>query len=870
MHHARARFTRWLAVFVTCSLFAGGSIAVHAQAVQALTDQLPVEGHYSSAPFDDAGAFVYLDSNVNPSAGEPLERIQAMEFETGTGLSTRLTSLPDGVVPGSVAVSDDGAWLVFLSTSDPLGLNADRSAELFVMQPDGSQLDQLTDFAGDGTIYRLAFAGSGNRVAFVSDADPLATNAAHTPQIFVIGRDGTGLAQITSHTIEDGFPFLEITISDDGQRIAYSHSGDPAGSNSEGNFEIFAINHDGTGLRQLTSTANDDAVAPFLSGNGAKIVFEQSQDVMVIDWDGTGLLTLSGGDYSITPSITDDASVVVFLASEFPLHLVAEVYSINSDGTGETRVTTLNGEKYDSVVSGDGSRILFRTQGPLPGGLNEDGGQALMTVDSSGGDLQLLVELEYHWNQESDITPDGTRIVFTANPYDAATNPWRQQQVFTVEADGSDPTQVTEIESDGVYHLGGITDDGGTIAFSSWGDPLGCNGSGVRKVFTIDADGSNLAQQSPCPASSTSDYPVIGADGSFVVFQSTEDLANGNSDGSAELFRVKISGSGPPVRQLTSDDNSLIKRPRVDGNGVWVVYHSDTTVGNPYGGVQIFRAGTDGSGAEILTDDTAWGASWPDISGSGERIVYSSSADPLGTNPEHNDEIFLLEPSTATLTQLTVTPSGRSYHASISNDGAWVYFKSSAPFFEPTPDSRFEPYRIEVATGTVERVGGLRDGGALGGSGAYTFDHSIRPDGDGDRAVFTAYGDRSGTNPDRSSEVFLVDFNVPTTIEVGKETPTVVSWTVEPQPVRYDVICGDVASLQPGGGNTVDLGAVYCVENDSVDNKTVGDEDPDEPASGQAFFYLHRGSQGVNDGPGSWGHGTGSKDRVAGSGVCDP
>ena len=88
--------------------------------------------------------------------------------------------------------------------------------------------------------------------------------------------------------------------------------------------------------------------------------------------------------------------------------------------------------------------------------------------------------------------------------------------------------------------------------------------------------------------------------------------------------------------------------------------------------------------------------------------------------------------------------------------------------------------------------------------------------------------------------------------------------------MRYDVIRGDVADLQPGPGDTVDLGAVYCVEDDSIDNDTVGDEDPDPPAPGQAFFYVHRGSLGVAAGPGSWGLGSGNKERVAGAGSCVP
>jgi hypothetical protein len=357
-----------------------------------------------------------------------------------------------------------------------------------------------------------------------------------------------------------------------------------------------------------------------------------------------------------------------------------------------------------------------------------------------------------------------------------------------------------------------------------------------------------------------------------VAFQSDENPDGDNDDFSAELLRYNVVHSGAPHRrldQITSDDDGAYKVPRLDGSGTWVIFQSggDPLGGNPDGSVEIFRVDADGNGLEQLTDDPVHGATWPDISDAGDRIVYSSASDPLGTNTESNPEIFMVEPATATTTQLTFMPSGDSTRPSISDDGAWVYFKSSAPFFEPNASGWYDLYRVEVATGVVERVGGLR---VYFGGTYYKRDFSVYPDGDGNRAVFAAEGDASGTNIDGSSEVFLIDFNAPITLEIGEETPTLVSWTVEPQPVRYDVIRGDVAFLQPGGGNTVELGAVYCVENDSGDNKTVGDEDPDEPTPGQAFFYLHRGSQGIDDGPGSWGQGTGGKERVAGSGVCNP
>ena len=104
---------------------------------------------------------------------------------------------------------------------------------------------------------------------------------------------------------------------------------------------------------------------------------------------------------------------------------------------------------------------------------------------------------------------------------------------------------------------------------------------------------------------------------------------------------------------------------------------------------------------------------------------------------------------------------------------------------------------------------------------------------------------------------------------MGKAAPTPLSWDPDPQSVRYDVVRGDVASLAMAG-STVDLGSVTCVEDDSPDNATFGYEDALQPNPGQCFFYLYRGTTGVPPVTGSWGQGTGARERVAGSGGCGP
>lgn len=75
------------------------------------------------------------------------------------------------------------------------------------------------------------------KIAFVSSRDV-------DQEIFIINADGTGEKQLTNNTSDDFSP----SISADGSRIAFV-------SNRDGDLEVFVINTDGTGEKQLTFDA---------------------------------------------------------------------------------------------------------------------------------------------------------------------------------------------------------------------------------------------------------------------------------------------------------------------------------------------------------------------------------------------------------------------------------------------------------------------------------------------------------------------------------------------------------------------------------------------------------------------------------------
>ncbi len=845
--------------------------ASEGQTVRNLTS-LPAEFFRSPSQnaLDDVGSVAYVVSSSNPFGTNPTHSPQIMQWDPVTGVGSQVTSFAQGVE--SVSVGDDGSWLAFVSCSNPAGSNHDGSTELFVMEPDGTDLAPLTnDPAVDaGTVSSALLSGSGSRAVFVANTDPLGTNPGRFDQVFVVNRDGTGLRQLTNATVE--LPFylsIEISISDDGERVVFTDSRDLTGGNPGGWLQAFGIQADGTGLRQLTNATNGHVYRPMLSGNGARFVFSSRATfggpggswILKIEWDGTGFLPLAGPN-AYESSITDDGLTVV-LSSVTSSSPGSQIWKVGADGTGSAQLTSgAVPSNLRPVVSGDGGRIVFTfSGGQYAGGNNPDGGYELASMDASGGGLQQLTFLSSDFQPYvygPTITPDGTRLFFFSTSNVLGSNPGHFNQIFRIQTDGSGLAQVTNLDRT-AYQMS-ASQDGNLVVFSDYWD-----------IFRINADGTGLVRLTPAAIGQSSQWPVLRYDGQFLVFQSTLNVGS-NTDYSPELFRVRINGLN--LAPITADDDDNYKMPRMSetSNPTWIVFQSASNQDglNSDGSLEVFRVKFDGTGHERLTADPAHWSQEPDISSDANRIVYTSYADPLGTNPEHNPEIFLYDVPTGTRRQLTFTTSGESLTPRITRDGAWIYFTSSAPFFETNPNDRYEPYRVSVASGVVERVGGTLGCGSSIDAGSSRYPNGVSPDGTGTRAVFAGMGDWESENPDLSDEVYLVDHSARATIEVGKSAPTLLSWAPEPKPRRYDIIRGDVANLSLGGGSTVQLGPVVCLEDDSPDSDTRGNEDAVQPSQGHVFFYLYRGTQGLSDGPGSWGQGSAGKERIAGAGSCSP
>lgn len=670
---------------------------------------------------DDAGEVVEAITTADPFGANRRHEYQIVRW-AGPGQGRPATRF--GGTGETISVSDDGRLTAFASTASPTGRNRDGSLELFVKTGRFPRGWQLTNDSGpdSGHVRVVRLAGSGNRIAFLSNSDPLGTNSQKLMQLFIIGSDGSGLRQLTQAS-EPG-RFEGVSISDDGQRLVFSCTGDLTGQNPDGIFQVFRILGDGSGLEQL-----NDGVDPVISGDGSTIVGASGSRLFLVDWESgasTGLV--SGFD----PTITDDGAWLYYATRDDEN---TEIYrrALPDGDSVQLTFTEPPISNGQPVVSGANSSVVFTRRGGTE--YRYDNRPWLMRMLPDGSQPEPLIRMDLEWdNWQPDITPDGEYVVHLGGP--PGTN-----DLFHMQADGSESVRLTR---DAVAAYPGISGDGQTIVFESYENLTGQD-CGIVQVFAIQADGSGLRQLSECPGVfQWASQPAISADGT-VVYQSLD-----------ALHVVQASGGTP--REIVSDLSSQYKRPRISDDGRWIAYASsgNPTGQNPDGSFEIFRVRSDGSDLEQLTDATGATSYYADLSADGSRIVYQSSADPLGFNPDHNNELFLYMPSTGERLQLTDTAAGGQTEPRIDGAGRSVVFLSTSPLPGNVNGSQYDLYWVEIETGRISRVTGRydpRQGQSFPGGNRNNPGHAVDHRG---RIVFTGASDSTGHNPDLSYELWKV------------------------------------------------------------------------------------------------------------------
>jgi Tol biopolymer transport system component len=290
--------------------------------------------------------------------------------------------------------------VAFVSLCDLVpGKNTDGSAELFIMNVDGTDLRQLTSSAGGFGVLNTSMDPKGNRVVFASDRDLVpGANTDGNMEIFEIGSDGMGLRQLTSSTGGTGpFPGSSHPRFDPtGARIVFPSNRDLVpGGNPDGNSEIFVMNANGDELKQLTHTSGQYGLQDAeLDATGTKLIFAADQDLVpgsnpdqyiqlfVMNTNHGGVVQLTNtntGTGAVAPHWTRDGNTVVF-SSDNDLtggnpDLNFEVFRMNADGSGIVQLTYTAGDYFGArawSISPDAKTIAIHSGLDLVPGANLD------------------------------------------------------------------------------------------------------------------------------------------------------------------------------------------------------------------------------------------------------------------------------------------------------------------------------------------------------------------------------------------------------------------------------------------------------------------------------------------------------------------
>ena len=188
---------------------------------------------------------------------------------------SNLTSLTqDEARDHSPAWSPDGAWIAFASLRDSLYW------ELYVMRPDGSDVQRLTWWE-DASDLSPSWSPDGTRMAFASKRDG-------NWEIYTMDRDGGNLARLTNDPADDTNP----AWAPDGSRIAFV-------STRDGYAEIYVMSITGGQETNISKAPYSSEHGPTWSPDGSRLAFYSDRDggwnIHVMASDGSDVSRLTGG-----------------------------------------------------------------------------------------------------------------------------------------------------------------------------------------------------------------------------------------------------------------------------------------------------------------------------------------------------------------------------------------------------------------------------------------------------------------------------------------------------------------------------------------------------------------------------------------------
>ena len=227
----------------------------------------------------------------------------------------------------------------------------DGNNEIYVADTDGERPVRITENPASDVDPDLS--PNGRDIVFTS-------NRSGNNDIYVVGTDGRNPVNLTNNAANDGW----ARWSPDGHHIVFH-------SNRDGNFELYAMNADGSGLTRLTNYPGVDQY-PDWSPNGKQIAFRRDVDIYTLDvtTGETNRLT-AAPPLNQMPAWSPNGKQIAFMSTR---DNYVSVFVMNDDGSDPRNLTLKNPSDLDTdwvsrapSWSVNGRQIFFMSSRPSTG-----------------------------------------------------------------------------------------------------------------------------------------------------------------------------------------------------------------------------------------------------------------------------------------------------------------------------------------------------------------------------------------------------------------------------------------------------------------------------------------------------------------------
>jgi Tol biopolymer transport system component len=296
--------------------------------------------------------------------------------------------------------------------------------DVFTMNPDGSDVRQLTSFGLNEATFGMGWSPDGSQLVFARALSDFSAS-----QIWIMNADGSNQRQLLN---DNSFFDDEPNFSPDGSQVVFQRCILPATSPCA----VYRIQAGGSGLTALTHySENTDELdlTPAYSPDAKKIAFFGAyregvlSAIYVMNANGSNVHELTEPVLeAFIPDWSPDGTRIAFSTRAFypPNSINPQLWVIHADGTGLTQLTFPGASAADVFVSWSpqGNAIVFERDNPTGAAIY------VLNVDGTGTGEKLIFQ-----------TPI-TRKIQSMPPLDATVrNGAKKRRLSQIESGGSNP-----------------------------------------------------------------------------------------------------------------------------------------------------------------------------------------------------------------------------------------------------------------------------------------------------------------------------------------------------------------------------------------------------------------------------------------------